>query len=44
MTRAKMLPDADYDPAREAMSLYMDAVNIFVRIAMILGSGNNRRR
>ncbi|CAK9800456.1 Growth hormone-inducible transmembrane protein, partial [Anthophora plagiata] len=32
-----------YDPINNAISVYMDAVNIFVRIVTILASGGNRR-
>lgn len=34
-----------YDPVNASISIYLDTVNIFIRIAMILaGSGNNRRK
>ncbi|CAK9830728.1 Growth hormone-inducible transmembrane protein [Anthophora retusa] len=33
-----------YDPINNAISVYMDAVNIFVRIVTILASGGNRRQ
>jgi len=32
-----------YDPVNASMSIYMDTINIFIRIAMIL-AGNNRRK
>jgi FtsH-binding integral membrane protein len=34
-----------YDPINQSVGIYMDTINIFIRIAMILsGSGGNRRR
>ncbi|XP_046990481.1 growth hormone-inducible transmembrane protein-like isoform X2 [Schistocerca americana] len=34
-----------YDPVNASISIYLDTVNIFIRIAMILaGSGSNRRK
>lgn len=33
-----------FDPVNASMSIYMDAVNIFIRIAMILAGGGNRRK
>ncbi|XP_075154895.1 growth hormone-inducible transmembrane protein [Haematobia irritans] len=35
-----------FDPINASLSIYMDALNIFIRIAMILagGGGNNRRK
>ncbi|RWS28910.1 growth hormone-inducible transmembrane protein-like protein [Leptotrombidium deliense] len=34
-----------YDPINESISIYMDTINIFIRIAMILsGQGGNRRK
>lgn len=33
-----------YDPVNASMSIYMDAINIFIRIAMLMASGGNRRK
>lgn len=33
-----------YDPINGAISIYLDAVNIFIRMVMILGGGGNRRK
>merc|ERR1719410_2893146 len=33
-----------YDPVNNSISIFMDAVNIFVRIAQILAMGGNRRK
>lgn len=40
MYRAKT--DYKYDPINQSLSVYMDAINIFVRMVMILG--NNRKK
>lgn len=33
-----------YDPVNASLSIYMDTINIFVRIATILAGGGNRRK
>ncbi|CAI4224340.1 unnamed protein product [Auanema sp. JU1783] len=33
-----------FDPINAQVSLYMDILNIFMRMAMIMGMGNNRRK
>ncbi|CAG7819103.1 unnamed protein product [Allacma fusca] len=33
-----------YDPVNASMSIYLDTINIFIRIAQILAMGGNRRR
>jgi len=33
-----------YDPVNASVSIYMDTINIFIRIATILAGGGNRRR
>ncbi|KAJ2953755.1 hypothetical protein O0L34_g1381 [Tuta absoluta] len=33
-----------YDPINSAVSVYLDVLNIFIRIAMILANGNSQRR
>ncbi|KAI6217495.1 hypothetical protein M3Y99_01763500 [Aphelenchoides fujianensis] len=33
-----------FDPISSALSLYMDVLNIFIRMVMILGMGQNRRK
>lgn len=33
-----------YDPINAQMSLYADILNIFIRLAMIFGGGNNRKK
>ncbi|KAI0241000.1 Growth hormone-inducible transmembrane protein [Lamellibrachia satsuma] len=33
-----------YDPVNASVSIYLDTINIFIRIAMILAGGGNRRR
>merc|ERR1711953_458932 len=35
---------APFDPVNASMSIYMDTINIFIRIAQILASGGNRRK
>ncbi|CAG0882198.1 unnamed protein product [Cyprideis torosa] len=44
--RAETLPpNVTYDPVNNSMSIYMDTINIFIRIATILaGGGSNRKR
>lgn len=32
-----------YDPVNASMSIYMDTINIFVRIAMLMAGGNRRK-
>ena len=32
-----------YDPVNASMSIYMDTINIFIRIAMMLAGGNRRK-
>ncbi|XP_077999378.1 growth hormone-inducible transmembrane protein-like [Glandiceps talaboti] len=34
-----MLANRPFDPVNAAMGIYMDTINLFIRIAMILGSG-----
>merc|ERR1712108_96930 len=33
-----------FDPVNASIGIYMDTVNIFIRIAMMLASGGNRRK
>jgi FtsH-binding integral membrane protein len=40
--RARALPVGYFDPASESVGIYLDAINLFVRIAQILG--NNRSK
>lgn len=35
---------ARYDPINHALAIYMDALNIFIRIAIILASGDQRKK
>jgi FtsH-binding integral membrane protein len=35
--------DFMYDPVNQSMRVYMDAINIFVRLVMILGNSNRRK-
>ena len=35
---------APFDPVNASMGIYMDTINIFIRIASILASGGNRRK
>lgn len=44
---AEAYPENSYhkfDPISHAMAIYMDALNIFIRIAVILSSGDNRKK
>ena len=34
---------APYDPVNASMSIYMDTINIFIRIAQLLAGGNRRK-
>jgi len=36
--------DRPFDPVNSSMSIYMDTLNIFIRIAMMLAGGGNRRK
>lgn len=40
---SKVLSDEEFDPFNESIHIYMDAINIFVRMVQILGSGNRRK-
>jgi len=46
--KAEMYPQygavLPYDPINNSISIYLDTLNIFIRIATILGGGGNRRR
>lgn len=42
MAKAKTQPY--FNPLQESMKIYLDIVNIFTRIIMILGGGGNRRK
>lgn len=33
-----------YDPVNNSVSIYMDTINIFIRVAMLLAGGGNRRK
>ena len=33
-----------FDPVNASIGIYMDTVNIFIRIAMMLAGGGNRRK
>ncbi|XP_064632160.1 growth hormone-inducible transmembrane protein-like [Lineus longissimus] len=35
---------APYDPVNESISIYLDTLNIFIRLAMILAGGGGRRK
>ncbi|XP_038060326.1 growth hormone-inducible transmembrane protein-like [Patiria miniata] len=39
-----IMPQRPYDPINAAMGIYMDTVNIFIRIAMILSNSSGGRR
>eukprot|EP00478_Filoreta_tenera_P001397 GABV01001419.1.p1 GENE.GABV01001419.1~~GABV01001419.1.p1 ORF type:complete len:292 (+),score=110.70 GABV01001419.1:104-877(+) len=41
LTAARTMPK--YDPINQSMRVYMDSVNIFVRIAQIMAGGNRRK-
>ena len=41
---AKTKKDKDYDPVNEGLSLYMDGMNLFIRIAEIMSKSKNNRR
>jgi FtsH-binding integral membrane protein len=44
---ARELPATRFDPMRESISLYLNTINIFIRMVQIFGGGggnNNRRR
>mmetsp|Transcript_10543 Transcript_10543/g.26548 ORF Transcript_10543/g.26548 Transcript_10543/m.26548 type:complete len:379 (+) Transcript_10543:86-1222(+) len=41
---AEVLPAQQFDPINMSISLYMDTINIFIRIMMMLQGGNNSRR
>ncbi|XP_059168004.1 growth hormone-inducible transmembrane protein-like [Physella acuta] len=36
--------DRPFDPVNASISIYIDTLNIFIRIAMMLAGGNNRRK
>ncbi|KAL5019206.1 hypothetical protein ScPMuIL_004928 [Solemya velum] len=36
--------DRLYDPVNQSMGIYLDTLNIFIRMAMILSGGGNKRR
>merc|ERR1719289_188210 len=36
--------DSSYDPINRGLGLYMDTINIFVRVAQIIAMGGNRRK
>ncbi|XP_070543939.1 growth hormone-inducible transmembrane protein-like [Ptychodera flava] len=42
--RYPMLADRPFDPINAAMGIYMDTINIFIRIATILASGGGKRK
>ncbi|PIO65674.1 hypothetical protein TELCIR_12637 [Teladorsagia circumcincta] len=39
-----MQPIRSYDPINAQLSIYMDVLNIFIRMAMIMGMSGNRRK
>ena len=42
---AKHAPDGKFDPVGASVSIYMDVINIFIRVAQIMAmSGGNRRK
>eukprot|EP00055_Hartaetosiga_balthica_P000015 m.135454 g.135454 ORF g.135454 m.135454 type:complete len:317 (+) comp10021_c0_seq1:131-1081(+) len=41
--KAKVMPNGKYDAVGESISIFMDAVNIFIRIATILSGGNRKK-
>lgn len=43
IAHAKLLSDAQFDPINECIGLYMDTINIFIRLVQIM-SGSSRRR
>lgn len=44
-THPTMYTERPYDPINKSLSIYMDTINIFIRIATILaGGGGNRRK
>jgi len=36
--------DSDYDPINRGLGLYMDTINIFIRVAQIIAMGGNRKK
>jgi len=47
MKRAELTPansNPPFDPINACMSIYMDAINIFIRIAMMMAGGGNRKK
>lgn len=36
--------ESEFDPVAASIGIYMDAVNIFIRLVTILANGGNRRR
>lgn len=41
--RAKAAPVGKFDPVSSSISIYMDIINIFIRIVQIMSSGNRRK-
>ncbi|XP_067929073.1 growth hormone-inducible transmembrane protein-like [Watersipora subatra] len=47
MKRAELTPynsQMPFDPINNCMGIYMDAINIFIRVAMIMAGGGNRKK
>jgi len=44
MHHAAILPEEDFDPINQSISIYMDTLNIFIRLVTILSGGGNRRK
>lgn len=42
IAHAKLLPEGAFDPVNECIGLYMDTINIFIRMVQILGNGNRK--
>lgn len=40
MMKAKQ--QAQFDPVQNALSIYLDAINLFVRFAAIMGNGKKK--
>ena len=44
VAHAKLLSDAQFDPVNECIGIYLDTINIFIRLVQIMSGSNNRRR
>lgn len=44
VTNAEQMPDQQFDPVNECLGIYLDTINIFIRIVSILSSNNNKKK